>query len=77
MTDGNAQRLEEQFYQSKAAPAAEEAQEETKAETLSQTDKNSPPYILLSRKSSAVLTSGCAASPANFSRYVPASFNLR
>lgn len=35
----NAQRFEEQFYQSKAAPAAEEVQEETKAETASQTDQ--------------------------------------
>ena len=35
----NAQRFEEQFYQSKAAPAAEEVQEEIKVETVSQTDQ--------------------------------------
>ena len=35
----NAQRFEEQFYQSKAAPAAEKVQEETKAETTSQADQ--------------------------------------
>ena len=35
----NAQRFEEQFYQSKAAPAAEKVKEETKAETASQTDQ--------------------------------------
>ncbi len=35
----NVQRFEEQFYQSKAAPAAAEVQEETKAETASHTDQ--------------------------------------
>ncbi len=51
----NAQRFEEQFYQSKAAPAAKEAQEETKAETASQTDQEMLLRLLANPEMAALL----------------------
>ena len=52
----NAQRFEEQFYQSKAAPAAEEkVQEETKAETASQTDQEMLLKLLANPEMAALL----------------------
>ena len=53
----NAQRFEEQFYQSKAAPAAEEVQEETKAETASQADQEMLLKLLANPEMAALLKS--------------------
>ena len=53
----NAQRFEEQFYQSKAAPDAEEVQEETKAETASQTDQEMLLKLLSNPEMAALLKS--------------------
>lgn len=53
----NAQRFEEQFYQGKATPVAEEAQEETKAETASQTDQEMLMKLLANPEMAALLKS--------------------
>lgn len=53
----NAQRFEEQFYQSKAASAAEEVQEETKTETASQTDQEMLLKLLANPEMAALLKS--------------------
>ena len=52
----NAQRFEEQFYQSKAAPDAE-VQEETKAETALQTDQEMLLKLLSNPEMAALLKS--------------------
>ena len=53
----NAQRFEEQFYQSKAAPTAEKTQEKTKAETVSQTDQEMLLKLLANPEMAALLKS--------------------
>ena len=51
----NAQRFEEQFYQSKNTPAAEEVQEETKTEAASQTDQEMLLKLLANPEMAALL----------------------
>ncbi len=51
----NAQRFEEQFYQSKATPDAEEVQKETKNETASQTDQEMLLKLLANPEMAALL----------------------
>ena len=53
----NAQRFEEQFYQSKVGSATEEVQEETKAETASQTDQEMLLKLLANPEMAALLKS--------------------
>ena len=53
----NAQRFEEQFYQSKAAPATEEVQKEIKVETVSQTDQEMLLKLLANPEMAALLKS--------------------
>ena len=55
----NAQRFEEQFYQSKAAPATEEVQKEIKVETVSQTDQEMLLKLLANPEMAALLEIAC------------------
>ena len=53
----NAQRFEEQFYQSKNAPIEEEVQEETRAEAASQADQEMLRKLLANPEMAALLKS--------------------